>query len=110
MEPYNIDNVIKYHSKKQALENDTVINSINDRKTQYYNNRKCNNRFRHMSFSGGNRNSSYGNYSLKIINMTLFLNDNIYTNFNHTKENTGSENHHIVLNDKFEYLKNSMTH
>ena len=29
--------------------------------------------------------------------MILFLHDNIYTNFNHTKENTGSENHHISI-------------
>ena len=49
-----------------------------------------------------NGSSTQENYSMKNINMILFLHDNIYTDFNHTKEKTGSENHHIVSNDPFE--------
>ena len=59
----------------------------------------------HTNFSGGNRNSSQENYSIKNINMILFPHQNNYTNFNYTKENTGSENPHIVLCDKFQYLE-----
>ena len=71
-----------------------MIDSINDRKTQYYDIKKCSDKFLHMNFSGGNRSSTEENYSVKNINMILFLRDNIYINLNHGKENTGSENHH----------------
>ena len=58
-----------------------------------------------MNFSGGNRNSTQGHYGVRNINIILFLYENIYSNFNQTDENTGSENHHIVLHDKFECVK-----
>ena len=53
-------------------------NSTNDRKTKYYDVRKCSKKVYHMNFSVGIKNSAQENYRVKNINMILFLPDNIF--------------------------------